>query len=299
LELRQLEYFLAVCELKSFTKAAQKLFVSQPTITSAVISLEKELNVQLLIRSRRGFTLTSEGEVFYNHVKLVMKDVRIAVKQLEQTREKKQKTLRIAVCTFLAKDFFLPAYDAFLDENPGASLIFTECTSQNAKSQLDSESVDAALVIDTPNNAHIENRTDLLTSPVMICVPSGLPHDRVKLLSAIKNGLPVFFCDDSPSLKKEIAARLDLPNDSIFAKVCSADNARYILKKGKSVGFVPGFCDFQATGCNLINAAPALDACFSLYWHENDLLREFIQSFLAFLHKWLMLKIQMEKKHEI
>ena len=194
---------------------------------------------------------------------------------------------------------FLPAYDAFLDENPGASLIFTECTSQNAKSQLDSESVDAALVIDTPNNAHIENRTDLLTSPVMICVPSGLPHDRVKLLSAIKNGLPVFFCDDSPSLKKEIAARLDLPNDSIFAKVCSADNARYILKKGKSVGFVPGFCDFQATGCNLINAAPALDACFSLYWHENDLLREFIQSFLAFLHKWLMLKIQMEKKHEI
>ena len=59
MELRQLEYFLAVSELKSFTRAAEKMFVSQHTITNAINGLEKELNVKLLMRSNRQFALTT------------------------------------------------------------------------------------------------------------------------------------------------------------------------------------------------------------------------------------------------
>lgn len=94
MELRQLEYFLAVSELKSFTKAAEKFYVSQPAVTNAISSLEKELNTRLFVRSNRHFSLTTEGEVFYNYIKLVFKDVNVALSQLDHVKNKKKNILK-------------------------------------------------------------------------------------------------------------------------------------------------------------------------------------------------------------
>jgi len=65
MELRQLEYFLMVSDLASFTRAAERLYVSQPAVTNAVRSLEEELGIQLLDRSQRKVTLTAEGKIFH------------------------------------------------------------------------------------------------------------------------------------------------------------------------------------------------------------------------------------------
>ena len=77
MELRQLEYFIAVCETKNFTKAAKKLYTSQPAVTAAINNLEKELGVTLLIRNKRFVELSSEGTTFYKHVLTVMNSLDI------------------------------------------------------------------------------------------------------------------------------------------------------------------------------------------------------------------------------
>ena len=60
---RQIHYFTEVVKQGGFSKAAEHLFVSQPTISNVVKDLEKELDVQLLIRTTRKLELTDTGKI--------------------------------------------------------------------------------------------------------------------------------------------------------------------------------------------------------------------------------------------
>ena len=97
MELRQIEYFTAVVELKSFSLAAQRLFVTQPTITMAVKSLENELGVPLLDRSQRSISVTEAGEAFYRSAKSVLQELSAAVMQMEILRDKMNKAITVGV----------------------------------------------------------------------------------------------------------------------------------------------------------------------------------------------------------
>jgi DNA-binding transcriptional LysR family regulator len=71
-EFRQLKYFIAVAEERSFSRAAERLHISQPPLSTQVMMLEKELGVQLLDRSNRGVSLTTAGAVFYEEMRAVL-----------------------------------------------------------------------------------------------------------------------------------------------------------------------------------------------------------------------------------
>src|SRR3954451_218489 len=64
MELRQLNYFVAIAEEQSFTRAAERLWVAQPGLSTQIRQLESELGVQLLERLPRGVDLTNAGELF-------------------------------------------------------------------------------------------------------------------------------------------------------------------------------------------------------------------------------------------
>lgn len=71
LNLNNLKYFYEVAKEKNITKASQNLFLSQPTLTKAIHDLEKQLNVQLFIRSKKGVVLTKEAEILYEQIEKV------------------------------------------------------------------------------------------------------------------------------------------------------------------------------------------------------------------------------------
>jgi DNA-binding transcriptional LysR family regulator len=83
MDLRQLRYFVAVAEEKNFSRAARRLHISQPPLSTHVKSLEKDLGVRLLDRSNRGVVLTPAGQVFYEEIRSVFR-------RLEQARLKAQ-----------------------------------------------------------------------------------------------------------------------------------------------------------------------------------------------------------------
>ena len=69
MEFRQLEAYVAVYELESFSKAAKELFISQPSVSAYITSLEKELDTQLILRSAREFNPTEAGTALYRQAK--------------------------------------------------------------------------------------------------------------------------------------------------------------------------------------------------------------------------------------
>lgn len=84
MRLEQLQYFVQVVESHSFNKAAQKLNITQPALTNAIRSLEEELGVQLLVRSRRGCVPTAWGVRIYEDCKSLLAELTAKIASWKQ-----------------------------------------------------------------------------------------------------------------------------------------------------------------------------------------------------------------------
>ena len=72
MEFQQLVYFISSAEHRSFTKAAEKLFISQTAISQQILALERNLKVKLFHRTKRGVELTSAGKILYQEAKKIV-----------------------------------------------------------------------------------------------------------------------------------------------------------------------------------------------------------------------------------
>ena len=107
MELRHLRYFLAVADAAHFTKAAQKLYVSQPTLSQQIKQLEDELAAPLFHRGSGGVQLTAAGERFRPYAERVLREMEAAVESLAQTDLAPGETLKIGALEGTG-DYLLP-----------------------------------------------------------------------------------------------------------------------------------------------------------------------------------------------
>lgn len=70
--LQQLKYIVTVAETGNITSAAQKLFISQPSLTNAVRELEKEMQITIFNRTNKGVSISHEGDVFLGYARQVL-----------------------------------------------------------------------------------------------------------------------------------------------------------------------------------------------------------------------------------
>ena len=75
--LQQLRYFVMVSECSNITEAAEKLYISQPSLSNAIRNLEKEMNVTAFSRSNKGMTLTREGEELLSYARMLLEQAEI------------------------------------------------------------------------------------------------------------------------------------------------------------------------------------------------------------------------------
>ena len=89
--LQQLNYIITISEIGSINRAAEKLYVSQPSLTSAIKELEKELGIVLFNRTARGVTLTAEGVDFLPYARQVYGDYLNLLEKYGKVGERKQR----------------------------------------------------------------------------------------------------------------------------------------------------------------------------------------------------------------
>ena len=96
--LRQMKYFLAAVYCKSFNEAAKQCFISQPSFSLQIKQLEKELGVKLINRNNCSFSLTPEGEQFYEPCKRIVGDVQNLLQNMQHLSEKSKLPRYVVGC---------------------------------------------------------------------------------------------------------------------------------------------------------------------------------------------------------
>ena len=120
--LRQIEYFQAVVEQNSFTAAAELCSVSQSAISQQIQALEAELGVKLLERSRRRFTLTPAGELFYRRSVLITADLEQLRRDTLRVGRAGARELNVGVLISYSGEEFSRAISAFTALHPEIDL---------------------------------------------------------------------------------------------------------------------------------------------------------------------------------
>ncbi|MBL4953333.1 LysR family transcriptional regulator [Neobacillus sp. OS1-32] len=121
--------FNVVSRNKSFSKAAQELYMTQSAISQSISKLENELDIQLFYRTSKGVELTNEGNLLYEHVDSAIGMIDVAEGKLLEFKQLKIGELRIGVGDTISRYFLLPYLEKFHFRYPGIKLTILNGTS--------------------------------------------------------------------------------------------------------------------------------------------------------------------------
>lgn len=110
LELTQIRYFLSVAKHRNFTRAAEELYTSQPTISKQIALLEKELGVQLFTRDKQGAHMTYVGQQLYPSFEKALELIDTAVQQATKSADDVQGQINVGIGSMLDINHVLPGF---------------------------------------------------------------------------------------------------------------------------------------------------------------------------------------------
>ena len=144
---RDLRYFVAVAEDLHFTRAAERLFVSQPALSKQIRMLERQLGAELFERDRQGVRLTAVGSALLPYARRLLADWDAASGAVERAKAEQQATLVVGMSTSPGRGGLLPAIRSrFSEVCPAARVELRQVSWTDSSAGLADGSVDAAFV---------------------------------------------------------------------------------------------------------------------------------------------------------
>lgn len=186
MDLKQLEYFVRVAELGSFTRAAQALEVAQPALSRQVRTLELELRETLLTRTGRGVVPTDAGRRLLEHGHAILQGVAAARDDLRGQRGEPVGRVTVGLPPSLARRLTPLLIERFRHDMPKARLEIVEAFSVTIAEWLGSARMDLGLVYSPASHPQIE-ATPVLEERLCLIGPAGsLPHEGVAFASLVR-----------------------------------------------------------------------------------------------------------------
>ena len=199
MNLQQLYYFRKLAQVQHYTKAAKALYITQPSLSDSIASLEHELSVSLFQKKGRGVQLTKYGQEFYEYVNQALGILEHGIAAVREKSDSVTGTIDIGCIPTLLGDFLPNALDLYHEKCPQVSFnIFHE------KSIPVAEGVSAG-TYDIGLCSMVENKDDLVFVPItyqelVVIVRNDHPlavHDSIEL-TALKGYMLSTYRDTIP-----------------------------------------------------------------------------------------------------
>lgn len=143
--LKQIQYFMAVAEYRHFTRAAERLFVSQSALSQQMTKLENDLGVKLINRDQHPVALTPAGQDFWEAARKILDDVQALEHRMQKHLPPERRTLRIGMITGLGNIKIADILTSFCDRYPEINFTITNKLSKELCQMLLTGDLDLAL----------------------------------------------------------------------------------------------------------------------------------------------------------
>ena len=252
MQYQQLVYVLEAAKEQSFSNAAKKLYISQPSLSQQIIALEKELGVPLFVRHSRSVSLTDAGRQFVASAQRIVNEYDQISSVMNDYSLQKSGTIRIGllwVADYLGITDILKLYQS---ENPGIRYKLQINGSLELLKELEEREIDAAFLIAKENE--IGKRTDLYSQEV-------LRDDYVVVISK-----------ENPLSAKEEISISDLREQTIIMPLPNSNLSRQLEEQFRIHKIQPHvLCESNHTSMNLKLAGSNMAVFFCSSYYLGDL----------------------------
>ena len=272
MELRQLEYFVAVAEEANFTRAAQRIHVAQPAVSAQIQRLERELGQPLLDRSRRTVRLTAAGEAALPYARAALAavaDIHVAVEELTQLV---RGTVAIGTVTSHSVDMPLLLAD-FHADHPEVEITLSTDSSDTLIEMVCTGRLDAAIVSvgpgERPEGLDVEVVTDEAIAAAVCQTDELASRKTIRLtdladrqLIALPVGAGIRHQFDAACAKAGVSPRVAFEASTPLAL---AD----LAERGLGVAIVPASVPRGRDGLYALPIVPELRGRLVLAWRSG------------------------------
>lgn len=170
IDIKRLRYFLAVAEEQHFSRAAERLGISQPPLSEHIQALERDLGTTLFHRTTRSVALSEDGLIFLPHARRILADIDQCAEVIRNARWEKMHALRIGVLHAHAYTFLPQLLAAWVDTQKDARLSLVEHATQDQTSVVTAGHVDLSFVRE-PIHEEDLRVTRIFSEPYWIAMP--------------------------------------------------------------------------------------------------------------------------------
>ncbi|MDW0116345.1 LysR family transcriptional regulator [Sporosarcina thermotolerans] len=211
---RQIHYFTEVVKQGSFSKAADHLFVSQPTISNVVKDLEKELDTQLLIRTTRKLELTDTGKLLYQYGEQFSQLFRQLNQELNDVKDAAKGTIKMGIFSSVGTEILTDIMSDFYKRYPNILIRFVEDGESNLKNALDNGELDLIVLEESKNK-------------------------NLNYIPFLKGDLRLLVHETHPFADKESVSWKELMDEKFIIFHEGFAVRRFIMKECERMGFQP------------------------------------------------------------
>ena len=185
MDFKQIEAFVNVVRYKSFSKAADATFFTQPTISTHIRNLEKELGVKLLDRKSRAVEMTPQGAKFYKYAVEMINARAQAFDALDNSSDRVEGILEIQSSSIPAVTFLPDLLAGFRMEHSGIQYYVSSSDTQTVIDNITERRGEIGFIGDEPGGGGIESVKVFTDKVVMIAPASSDIPDRITMSEAV------------------------------------------------------------------------------------------------------------------
>lgn len=287
---RQMKYFIAVVEARSFTEAAYALEISQSAVSQQIKALEEDLGVPLLVRQNRTFSLTPAGEYFYRHGKELLQEIEAFQKETRRLGEDQELQLRLGYLNNYCGSELYETIAAFSAQYPEVTIHIFNGTHEDLYEQLRNKKAD--MVLNDQRRAFSDTYVnDIVTTGVLfaeISRQNPLSQEDHLSLEALKR-IPCILVASAEQEQAEgayYADTLGFAENFLFAR--TLEDARLLVASNR--GYLP-LETFNTTAPSgtasvrlpLYKEGKPLLRHYCLFWRKTNS-TYYVEEFASLLH---------------
>lgn len=222
IDLKQLKYFLAVAEEKSFSRAAERLHISQPPLSQQIMKLESELGVRLFARTTRTFELTVAGRALMVEASDMLAKMRMTIDTIRQIDRGEVGRLRVGIVGSAMWGPIPRLLEQFQTQFPRVSWTIHELGPNDQYEALLARQIDVGFWREPGSD------------------PDQLKHDKLRQELCFRESVSVAVNEHHPLAKRPHIELIDLAGEPMLTLIlANATFTRYLVQCCIEAGFQP------------------------------------------------------------